>query len=180
MRSAQALQEIQDGVYLSNDSASNLTSPMRTSIVDKALPDPPPLSHPSRAESRKRSSSVVSPRSIDFYDSRISDVKVHPRDSVYWYKGCPTKAQQQLGIESPRSRRSRLSFTPSSLYVDPATARLSVGQALELSKLSYHDGDMPPISMVDETTALNTEPPDGGTLAWAHAIAGHFIAFNAQ
>ena len=32
----------------------------------------------------------------------------------------------------------------------------------------------------ETTDLIDDEPPDGGTLAWLHALAGHLVVFNAQ
>ncbi|MCJ1225912.1 hypothetical protein MMC12_002561 [Toensbergia leucococca] len=93
-----------------------------------------------------------------------------------------TKVEDRNGTThepSNNTQRSRLSMTLSDINVNLSEQRLSVGQAKGLARLDLHD---PNTRQVDGTKTFDAswaEPPDGGPLAWAHAVAVHVIGFNA-
>lgn len=78
-------------------------------------------------------------------------------------------------VSERASHRSRLSITPSFIHITPAQP-LSVAQTVELSRLSRHG---PPMEVILPMDVVD-EPPDGGTMAWLHTVAGHLVAFVVQ
>jgi hypothetical protein len=94
-------------------------------------------------------------------------------DSVDWYQGSSAKAANRLGIAEPGEKRWRLSMTPS--MIQQATEALPTGLAIEMKDLGVPSAKD---SLKDDI--IDSGPPDGGTLAWAHAVAGHLVTMNAQ
>ena len=96
------------------------------------------------------------------------------RQCTHWYTGDHSKAAGRLGVDQSAAKRSRFSFTPAMFQL--GTAALSTDQTRELARVNTDTASGPSLKDVD----ASTEPPDGGALAWAHAFAGHLVAFNVQ
>lgn len=96
------------------------------------------------------------------------------RECTNWYPGDQSKAAGRLGIDESAVKRSRFSFTPAMFQL--GTAALSTEQTKELARMDTDTPSEPSLKEVD----VSNEPPDGGALAWAHAFAGHLVAFNVQ
>lgn len=96
------------------------------------------------------------------------------RECTNWYAGDQVKAAGRLGIDQSAMKRSRLSFTPAMFQLGPGA--LSTAQTRELARVNTDSISEPSFKELD----ASSEPPDGGALAWAHAFAGHLVAFNVQ
>ncbi|KAJ9403609.1 hypothetical protein DTO045G8_8632 [Paecilomyces variotii] len=78
--------------------------------------------------------------------------------------------------------RSTLGFTPSQLPDMSSAQGLSPGQIKELDWINRHEKrkqkDVPLLYRRHEMVI--EEPPDGGCLAWAHAVCGFILTMNTQ
>lgn len=110
-------------------------------------------------------------------DPELGNVAVE----VERYRGNPLKAEAQLGIRNER-HRSFVSITPSDLP-GGSSRRLSHGQIQELDRVVRHNdsnGGEVPTPLLEKGEDSSDEPPDGGCLAWAHALAGFLVTLNSQ
>lgn len=78
--------------------------------------------------------------------------------------------------------RSTVGFTPSQLPDVSSAQPLSHGQIKELDWINRHEKqeqrDLPLLYRFHEMVI--EEPPDGGRLAWAHAVCGFILTMNTQ
>ncbi|KAK2820036.1 hypothetical protein FQN49_007784, partial [Arthroderma sp. PD_2] len=73
---------------------------------------------------------------------------------------------------------SVLSITPADLPGISHYQPISYGQLKEICRVADRDERDRFPSVSEEQGEFCPEPPDGGVLAWSHAIAGFFICFN--
>lgn len=184
------LQDIQEGVYLSDvlSAVSLNSSPFRHEAADRpfVIPcydpegstltsnDPPPPPYNLKALPR------LPPRAAS--RASVARKQRHPPHNDSWddYKSKLADHALRLDLYRSRNRRSRLSITPSAFYIGSGSQPLSVAQTTEFARLTRHAREAPDISELKADDDALTEPPDGGTMAWLHVAAGHFVVFNAQ
>lgn len=157
-------QYIQQGTYLANrDSVASYKEIERSNASPRSLPEP-------------RGIEAGLPYPAETYMDSQDDLSKLAvlRQCTNWYHGDQTKAARRLGIGEPTTKRSRLSFTPAMFQL--GTGALSAEQTRELARV-YTDTAS---ELSEKQVDACTEPPDGGLLAWAHAAAGHLVAFNVQ
>lgn len=174
---ARKLTDIQEGVYLS-DANSQFSIRSGVAHVHNAIERPIPIAV------YDPQASLVQPKLVFPRSSRENTKQTRQagsnESSTNWLQAKEfNPAFDKLEIRSrvfeTKSNRSRLSITPSFIHVAPAQP-LSVGQTVELSRLSRHG---PPME-VNLPVDVADEPPDGGTMAWLHTVAGHLVAFAVQ
>ena len=176
MASPKKPQDIQEGVYIHADQHVSIEEP-------PGLTTPLAISQGSHANIIPNLANF-SPSSIRSYEEGLTINKWQlPHVECFdWYNGSSAKVEQRLGIEHACDKGSTLSIAPPTFEMGRDNLRLSVSQAEELAKVSRHYRDTPqglenPMKTYE---AAVMEPPDGGFMAWAHAVAGHLVAFNAQ
>ncbi|KAK2740444.1 hypothetical protein FQN57_006071 [Myotisia sp. PD_48] len=96
------------------------------------------------------------------------------------YTGDPSRAASRLGLGFHRTRpTSFVSFTPTDLPGMPGCQPMSYGQLKEICRVAEENGvGMPPEVPDQASGEFCSEPPDGGFLAWAHAVSGFFVCMN--
>lgn len=184
------LQDIQEGVYLSDvlSAVSLKSSPFRHEAADRpfAMPyydpegstmtsnNPPPPPYNSKALPR------LPPRAAS--RAPVARKQGYPLHGDSWNDDRHKLADHALRLDlyRTRNRRSRLSITPSAFHIGAGSQPLSVAQTTEFARLTRHGRDAPDIPEDKIADAALNEPPDGGTMAWLHVLAGHLVVFNAQ
>jgi hypothetical protein len=172
---AQSKEErITDGVYLEdmprNQPTSNFSRPFVVPVYD------PQGTNCERPSTISSSSCGVASDGAPAVRSRVVEESVN---NVGPYGGNQAKAQARLGIR--HKPRSFISFTPSELPGGSSSRALSHNQIYELNRATRHDnGGEIPTPLLEEREDSGSEPPDGGLLAWAHAIAGFLVTLNTQ
>ena len=151
--------------------------------------------HPAKVADHHRGSIDAIRDTTD--ESKPMDQTLAYRRSRNWYPGNKIKAGSRLGLSDqiPRSQisnispqiqlglpysadQSQSSLTPASFEL--GTGGLSRGQTRDFDRLRDNPNlRSSPTSWSKEIDSC-IEPPDGGLMAWAHAIAGHLISFNVQ
>ena len=169
------LPNIEEGVHLSFPSAAIKSAP----DLSKALPTPRDLHLNEQLDDDNNYSASLS--SVNGA-SRPFHVQPPRGERIDWYHGSLSKINETLGTEPRLGKRSRLSMTPSEFNIGTGPLQFSPNQAEELARLSRHDCStkIPVDSELRGSGNTIEEPPDGGFMAWAHAVAGHLVAFNAQ
>ncbi|KAI4121115.1 MAG: hypothetical protein LQ347_006953 [Umbilicaria vellea] len=186
----QKLQDIQEGVYLSDvlSAVSLKSSPFHHEAADRpfAIPcydpegstticnDPPPPPYNRKALPR------LPPRAACRAPAARKQGDALHSDSIAAAKYEHAAHAPRLELYRSRNRRSRLSITPSAVPLGAESQPLSSAQTTELARLTRHAGGGRAISGAKSAEAAVPEPPDGGTLAWLHVAAGHLVVFNAQ
>jgi len=171
---------INQGTYLSNrDSVASCTENGPSNAKTIPVPKEIEASLPHPNDSHKNTTSSPDLKDIEagptYKESQDDVLKLHIlRECTNWYAGDQVKAAGRLGIDQSAMKRSRLSFTPAMFQL--GTGALSTEQTRELARVNTDSISELSLKELD----ASSEPPDGGALAWAHAFAGHLVAFNVQ
>ena len=177
MALARQITEIQEGVYLSDhtpQSSIRLGSIHVHDAIERPVPiavyDPQAsLVQPKLVFARSRRDNTKDTKQPGSNESTTNWLQAKEVNSAF------DRLEIRSQVSDRKNKRSRLSISPSFIHVTP-TQPLSVAQTVELSRLSHHGPTMEvsfPADVVDE-------PPDGGTMAWLHTVAGHLVVFAVQ
>ena len=181
MQSSRRSQKIQEGIYLA-DIGPKL-SPVPSLDVHDAIERPIPIptydpqwSIVDVTRSTPNLSLLPAPAASkqSLKPSRLQE------KSINWYRGDHRKVETHFGIPRSQHRRSRISITPSDFQIGTGIQPFSVENNRELSRI--RNGGKEPLSPTtpEDPKGFNAAPPDGGTLAWLHVLAGHLVVLNAQ
>ncbi|KAK2759783.1 hypothetical protein FQN54_002517 [Arachnomyces sp. PD_36] len=175
--------QIQDGVYLTDVEANVPETESPANSKNYSRPFAMPLYDPQNSNSERpptNSSSSFGPvlsGSCTSHGEQVSgaeDMAVN----VGPYRGDQNKAQSRLGIRR-HPAQSIVSLTPSDLPGMSSSQSLSRRQMYELDRVVRHEnGGVVPTPLSEDDEGENDEPPDGGFLAWAHALAGFLVTLN--
>ena len=184
------LQDIYEGVYLSDfkSNSSLKSSPYHHEAVDRPFAIPCYDPEGSTITSKQTAPPPYAKKVLPPLPARpvskdsTSRSQWYPPPSDDWNDIIQKQVGygQNLVADRSRNKRSRLSITPSAFHVGAGCRPLSVSQATELARLNRHGRDAPAIPSPKADEGTLPEPPDGGTMAWLHVVAGHLVVFNAQ
>lgn len=178
MPSARPLEDIQEGVYLDDVKSDFSRDVSPNSRKNFSRPYAVPVHDPQRSNQDLRRfphQPYLSPERMTKQDPTIcSKLSTNFQG---WYGGDQLRAGTRLGVNLQRPK-SIISLTPSVLPI--GSQPLSYGQHQELRRVTRHEKERRPSPIIDKEEEFLDEPPNGGFLAWAHAVAGCIVCFNAQ